>query len=213
MTINIAQVERRELCDLFDIVGPDAPTLSGDWTTRDLAAHLVVREARPDAAPGVLIPFLAKYTEKVQDKIAATEWDELVERVRTGPPRWSPFALPGVDARANLFEFYVHHEDVRRAQPGWSPRPPDGERYRALERGLMKMGRLLLRSSPVTIRLDPDTGQPFVGRSSDKPGGVTVVGSPDELALWCYGREQVAQVRLIGSESDISAVRAAKRGI
>jgi uncharacterized protein (TIGR03085 family) len=107
----------------------------------------------------------------------------------------------------------VHHEDVRRAQPDWAPRAADGERYRALEANLMKMGRLLLRSSPVTVRLDPGTGRPFIGRSSDKQGSVTVLGSPDELTLWCFGREQQARVELIGSPDDVAAVRAARRGI
>jgi hypothetical protein len=30
------------LCDLFEELGPDAPTLLGAWTTRDLAAHVVL---------------------------------------------------------------------------------------------------------------------------------------------------------------------------
>ncbi len=47
MTLDIDQRERAELCDLFDELGPDAPTLCGDWTTADLAAHLVVRERNP----------------------------------------------------------------------------------------------------------------------------------------------------------------------
>lgn len=213
MTTTTAQVERHELCDLFDALGPEAPTLDEGWVTRDLAAHLVVRETRPDAALGVLITPLARYTKKVQDKVAATPWPDLVERLRGGPPRLSPFGIPGVDARANLAEFYVHHEDVRRAQDDWTPRPADGERYRDLERMLMKMGRLLLRKSPFTVRLDPGTGQPFVGHGSDRPGGVTVVGSPDELTLWCFGREEVALVELIGSAADVAALQAANRGI
>ena len=36
-----AQRERRALVETMRTVGPDAPTLCGDWTTRDLAAHLV----------------------------------------------------------------------------------------------------------------------------------------------------------------------------
>jgi hypothetical protein len=37
-------VERARLSDLLDELGPDAPTLLALWTTRDLAAHLVLRE-------------------------------------------------------------------------------------------------------------------------------------------------------------------------
>ena len=47
-----ASRERAALVTTMRAVGPDAPTLCGDWTTRDLAAHLVLRERRPDAAPG-----------------------------------------------------------------------------------------------------------------------------------------------------------------
>lgn len=213
MTISVARAERQQLCDLLEQLGPQAPTLAGSWLARDLAAHLVIRETRPDAAPGIFVPFLRGHTEAVQEKIARRDWSDLVAALRSGPPKWSPFAIPGVDARANLGEFFIHHEDVRRAQPQWEPRPADGERYRALEALLMKMGRLLLRRSPVTIRLDPGTGQPFVARRTNQRGSVTVVGAPDELALWCYGREDHARVELIGGADDVRAVRSASRGL
>ena len=92
-----ARAERAALCDLFLEVGPDAPTLCGGWTTRDLAAHLVVRERRPDAAPGIVSRVLAGHSEKV--RIAETErpWPELVERVRSGPPVWNPMRFEPVD--------------------------------------------------------------------------------------------------------------------
>ena len=77
-----AQHERAALVDTMRGVGPDAPTLCGDWTTRDLAAHLVVREGRLDAAPGITIPFLADYTDKVQNQVAAvSDWDELLDKI------------------------------------------------------------------------------------------------------------------------------------
>ena len=50
---SLAESERALFADLLAEVGPDAPTLCGDWTTRDLAAHLVVRERRLDATPGI----------------------------------------------------------------------------------------------------------------------------------------------------------------
>ena len=54
-----ARPEREALCDLLTDLGPEAPTLCAGWRTRDLAAHLVLRERRPDAAPGILLPLLA----------------------------------------------------------------------------------------------------------------------------------------------------------
>src|SRR6476646_3889522 len=50
---SLAHGERLALADLFAEVGPDAPTLCGDWTTRDLVAHLTSRERRADALPGL----------------------------------------------------------------------------------------------------------------------------------------------------------------
>ena len=51
--MSYSREERRALCALLDETGPDAPTLCEGWTTGDLAAHLVLRERRPDAAAGV----------------------------------------------------------------------------------------------------------------------------------------------------------------
>ncbi|MGH3380899.1 MAG: TIGR03085 family metal-binding protein, partial [Actinoallomurus sp.] len=120
---NWARAERRELCALLAETGPDAPTLCEGWTTGDLAAHLLVRERRPDAAPGIVVPLLAGYTERVQQRVSKDNpFPHVLELLRQGPPAWSPFAVPGVDAAANTAEFFVHHEDVRRAQAGWAPR-------------------------------------------------------------------------------------------
>src|SRR5262245_31910880 len=105
-----AQRERAALVETMRSVGPDAPTLCGDWTTRDLAAHLVVREGRLDATPGIVIPFLAGYTDKVQRQVASgADWDDLLDKIASGPPTLSPFKL--LDPVANMGEMYIHHED------------------------------------------------------------------------------------------------------
>src|ERR1700716_221246 len=130
--MGVAKDERSALCDLFTELGPDQPTLCDGWRTRDLAAHLVLRERRPDAAAGIMIKALAGHTQRVQDSYAARPWPELVELVRSGPPAWWPTAIDAVDEAVNAAEFFVHHEDVRRGQPGWEPRPPDAERDAAM---------------------------------------------------------------------------------
>ncbi len=61
--------ERAALCDTLDKYGPDAPTLCVGWTTLDLAAHLVAREARSDAALGLVVPPLAGHLQNVMDKL------------------------------------------------------------------------------------------------------------------------------------------------
>ncbi len=139
----VAQAERRALCDLLLEVGPDAPTLSGDWTARDLAAHLYVRENRPDAAAGIIASPLAGWTAKVQADVASRDYADLVADVRNGPPRWSFQALPPVDGETNTIEYFVHHEDVIRAQPGWTPRTLDDATTAALWARLGKTRALL----------------------------------------------------------------------
>src|ERR1700735_3744422 len=90
-----AQRERSALVTTFRQVGPDAPTLCAGWKTRDLAAHLVIRERRLDATPGISLPFFAGYTEKVQNKVAqSTDWDDLVNLVSSGPPTAQPCSAP-----------------------------------------------------------------------------------------------------------------------
>ena len=122
----LAQTERSELCDLALQLGEDQPTLCGDWTVKDLVVHLVLRERSP-AAVGILVPPLSGLTDAASRHLARTDFAVLVERLRGGPPRWSPVALPPVDAAVNTLEYLVHHEDVRRAQPTWSPRDLDDQ--------------------------------------------------------------------------------------
>src|SRR3954452_19754548 len=126
--------ERGELAALLDRLGPGGPTLCEGWDTAHLAAHLVVRERRPDAGIGLGAEAagfggpLASWTRRVEDRRReSTAYAEVLEQLRAGPPRWSPMAWPGVAEALNGTEFAIHHEDVRRAQPGWEPRvlPPE----------------------------------------------------------------------------------------
>src|ERR1700728_3524747 len=106
---SLAQQERMNLCDLFHVLGPEAPTLCEGWSTADLAAHLVVRERRADSGPGLVWPPLAGYTDKVRRAVRdRTPWEKLVEKVRDGPPLLlRPFVEP-----MNTVEFFIHIEDV-----------------------------------------------------------------------------------------------------
>ena len=204
-----AQRERSALVDTLRKVGPDAPTLCAGWTTRDLAAHLVVRERRLDATPGITIPFLAGYTAKVQNQTArSTSWDDLVEMVASGPPVYSPFKL--LDSVANLGEMFIHHEDVRRAVDGWQPRVLDDSTVTALGRQLGLLSRMTLTKQPAPIVLRTTDGRQIarVGRGD----AVTVTGEPQELVLFVAGRDAV-QVEFDGDPRAIAAVRAARRGL
>ncbi|MGI5217331.1 TIGR03085 family metal-binding protein [Nocardia sp. CA-290969] len=186
--MNLAQRERRALVETMNETGPDAPTLCGEWTVRDLAAHLVVRERRPDAAPGIMLRPFAGYLQRRQDKAAQKPFGELLELVRTGPPWWSP--LRPVDAFANLGEMFVHHEDVRRARPGWEPRELPVEDQQRLWSVLRRMGKMAYRKSPVPVELSTPAGERV--RVVDGTGPVvTLTGTPAELLLHAFGRDQV----------------------
>lgn len=209
-----ARRERAALCDLFAEVGPDAPTLSGDWTTRDLAAHLVIRERRPDAAVGIVVSKLAGHTAKVQAGVAAQPWPDLVEQVRSGPPRLSPMRLDALDRAMNTIEFFVHHEDVRRAGERWTIRELDADLRDDLRTALGRLGKRLVSSLPIGLTLAPtdttDT-EPIVLRAGQPV--VTVGGPIGEIVLFVYGRQVHSQVDLVGELDDIETVRHASFGV
>ena len=207
--MGVARDERGALCDLFTELGPDAPTLCDGWQTRDLAAHLVIRERRPDAAAGILVKPLAGYTKRVQDEYAAKPWPELVDLVRSGPPAYWPTAIGAVDEAINAAEFFVHHEDARRGRPGWEPRPPDPGRDRALWAAVSRAGRMLLRRSPVGVALRSGAREVAARRGPDT---VIVSGEPGELLLFAFGRDEV-RVDFDGEQSAIAAVRGLTRGL
>jgi uncharacterized protein (TIGR03085 family) len=212
MDSNPAQQERAALCDLFTEVGPDAPTLCGDWTTRDLAAHLVVRERRPDAAVGIVVSKAAGYTDKVQSGVATTDWDDLIETVRSGPPMWSPMRIGAIDKAANTIEFFVHLEDVRRASDDWEPRELDAGLTETLYSMLSKMAKRLVNSSSVGIVLAPDDGRAEIVAKAAEPS-VTVSGPVGELVLFVYGRQAHSRVDLAGDDASVTAVTGASFGI
>ncbi|MEU1375681.1 TIGR03085 family metal-binding protein [Streptomyces triculaminicus] len=206
-----AQRERLLLADLLEMVGPEAPTLCGGWRARDLAAHVVVRERRSDAAAGIVFKPLAARLERVQAEFAAKPFSELVQLIRTGPPRLSPYALKPVDEAANTVEFYVHTEDLRRAQPDWTPREPDSVFADALWSRLERTARLLGRRSPVGLVLRRPDGRTAVAHRGAPV--VTVTGEPGELVLFGFGRQGVARVKTEGDEDALAKLREAKLGI
>ncbi len=190
-----ARTERAALADTLTEVGPDAPTLCEGWASRDLAAHLVLRERRPIAALGIGIRPLAGLTRHAQRRLATGGYPDLVAAVREGP-RWSPTRLGAIDEAVNLAEFFIHHEDVRRARPEWRPRPLPEEYATALWRRVSMLARLRLarNRSSVTV-VAAGYGRLAVGRGRST---ATLSGAPGELLLFLSGRRPVADVTLDG---------------
>ena len=81
--MSLAQQERIALADLLDQLGPEARTLCEGWTTRDLAAHVVTRDRRPDTMPGLGLRPLRHWTEQVRETYTERPYDELVSLLET----------------------------------------------------------------------------------------------------------------------------------
>jgi uncharacterized protein (TIGR03085 family) len=203
--LSLAQQERNTLCDLFVELGPDAPTLCEGWVTADLAAHLVVRERRPDSGPGLVWPRLAEYTDKVRRSVRdRTSWETLVETVRRGPP----LLLRPVDGAMNTIEYFIHVEDVRRAQDGWAPRAISPELADALWKRVgpggmaKKVGATIVITSP--------------GRADKQSGTgplLTLAADPGELTMFGAGRQRATRVEITGDAALADQLRSARLGI
>lgn len=202
---SLAQQERATLCDLFVAMGPDAPTLCEGWLARDLAAHLVVRERRPDSGPGLVWPRLADYTDKVRratrDRLS---WEDLVETVRRGPP----LLLRPVDGPMNTIEFFIHVEDLRRGRGGGEPRALSRQLADALWARVGAGG--LAKRVPATVVVQSPGREPK--RSGNGPE-VTVRGDPGELTLFGAGRQGAANVEISGDPALAQQLRNASLGL
>jgi uncharacterized protein (TIGR03085 family) len=207
--VSYAREERAALAALLDETGPDGPTLCAGWRTRDLAAHLVLRERRPDAAAGVLGGPLAGHTARVQQAfLDRYSYADLVALFRSGPPRLSVFAIPAADEAANAVEYFVHHEDVRRAADGWTERELDDGLADLLWKRL-KGTRMFLRAAPTGVVLArEDGGKLDLIVAKNTAPSVTVTGAPAELTLWATGRGRAAHVSLDGTDEAVARLAA-----
>jgi uncharacterized protein (TIGR03085 family) len=208
---SIAARERSALTDLAERVGPDAPTLCEGWAVRDLVAHLVLRE-RSLLALGTVVRPLSGPMERERVRLAGGDFAALVERLRSGPPRLSPFGIPGLDKLLNSMEFFIHHEDVRRAQPGWEPRPLSDGTQDALWRTVRGAGRFAVSRVPVGVAAErPGSGDRLTLKRGDP--AVVVRGEPAEVLLYVHGRRQHARVELLGPDQAQSALASARLGV
>ena len=201
----LAQQERETLCDLLVELGPDAPTLCEGWDTADLAAHLVVRERRPDSGPGLVWPPLAGYTDKVRRSVRdRTPWEKLVDTVRRGPP----LLLRPFDGPMNTVEYFIHVEDVRRGQAGWEPRPISRELADALWTRVAPGGMAKKVAATVVVS---SSGRP------EKEAGtgprLVLAGDPGELTMFGAGRQAAARVEITGDAELAAQLRTASLGV
>jgi|HubBroStandDraft_1064217.scaffolds.fasta_scaffold76372_2 uncharacterized protein (TIGR03085 family) len=197
----LAGSERKDLCALLDELGPDAPTLCEGWKTVDLAAHLFVRERRPHATPGILLEPLSGITTRAMRKaIAKLGYTGLVAKVRSGPPLlWWP-----IDGAVNTIEYFVHTEDVRRAQPEWEPRESaelDAAAWKSLKMAARLYGHKIKDAGMVLVRTD---GERIV--ASKATPAVTISGGAQELLLFLYGRGKATRTTIEGDDAARAAL-------
>lgn len=206
----MARTERTALCDSALQVGGDQPTLCGDWTVKDLVVHLLVRERSPGAV-GIAVSPLAGVTDAEMRRVGKGEFPVLVERFRSGPPLWSPYAVPKLDAMLNTLEFFVHHEDIRRAQPAWEPRDLADDQQKLLWSMVRTAGRGLVRNAPVGVILEnATTGSRAVLKDASEP--VVVTGLPSEVTLFAFGRQAQSRVDLSGPDEAVAALTGSSLG-
>ena len=199
--------ERLELCGLFDELGPSVPTLLEGWTAHDLAAHLVLRERDLIAGPCLVLPgYFGRFAERRRARLAEHEdfvW--LVTRFRSGPPPGF-FRIGWVRSLANLNEFFVHHEDVRRAN-GLGPRSLTPALDVALWRNVRRGSRYLsrrLEACGLEIEWAGTDERATVRRGEPT---ARLIGAPGELLLYVFGRQDAAQVEVLGPAEAIAALR------
>lgn len=204
-----SEAERHALVATFREVGPDAPTLCEGWRSRDLLAHVELREKapwvaaldarstpRPGAEPRQSAVALEASTPGGYEALLAN----FAQGVGLRP-------LRRLGDRANLVEYVVHHEDLRRAGEGpVAARSLPSAMEQALAGQLRTMARLVTRRSPIGVVLvDTTTGRrAVVRRGADS---VAISGAPVELALAVTGRLARAQVELVGRPPAVAALR------
>jgi uncharacterized protein (TIGR03085 family) len=202
----LSKVERALLCDLFDELGAAAPTLCEGWDTHHLVAHLRGRESgNPLRVVASAVPRIGD--RSVDHIVARHDYSALVREVRDGPPRLSLYRAPRLEPLLNSLEYFIHHEDVRRAQPGWTPRDLPRWAEDQIWGRTLGFAKLTARRAPTGVVLQrSDTGR--ADRASTGDESVTVRGLPSEIALHLSGRAASSRVELLGPSPAVAAYTA-----
>jgi uncharacterized protein (TIGR03085 family) len=199
-------VERAQLADLLDELGPGAPTLLAPWTARDLAAHLVLRERDYLAGPGLILPGAwGRWAERRRRALALRDFTWLIATFRSGPPPGF-FRIGWVRRLPSLNEFLVHHEDLRRAN-GRGPRTNKQALDEALWRNVGRAPWFLarrLRGAGLELQW-AGTAKTVRARRGEPTARVT--GPLGELLLYLFGRQGAAHVEVSGPDAAVDAAR------
>ena len=214
--MHFVEPSREVLAETLLAAGPDAATLCAGWLTRDLAAHLYLRERKIAVGLGLLIKRLSKASDQATAELAGTlktteDYAKLVNDFRAGPPALSPLRIKALDESSNLIEYFVHTEDVRRAVDRWAPRALDQAYSDALWDELVKRAAILYRGVDLGIVLVSPSGPRHVAKRA--PVSVAIVGEPGELLMHAHGRTRHALVTFEGQPDAVALLQSAEVGL
>lgn len=214
--MHFVEPSREVLAETLLAAGPDSDTLCEGWQTQHMAAHLYLREHRAVVALGLVAKPLSKVSDKATRKLAEasatrSEYVKLVGKFRAGPSAFSPMKLPAVEKNANLIEYFVHTEDVRRATQRWAPRALDEEYSAALWDELVKRAAILYRGVDLGIVLVRPSGPRHVAKRAAV--SVAIVGEPGELLMHALGRREHALVTFEGEPDAVALLDSADIGL
>lgn len=214
--MHFVEPSREFLAETLLAAGPDSDTLCAGWRTKELAAHLYLRERNAGVGLGLLLKPFNRASDKAtlalaKESASPEAYAELVRRFRTGPPSLSPLRIRSVDAGANLTEFFIHAEDVRRATDRWAPRALDEDYSEALWNDLIKRAALLYRGVDLGIVLVRPSGPRHVAKRA--PVSVAIIGEPGELLMHAHGRTSHALVTFEGQPDAVALLKSAEVGL
>lgn len=208
---SLARRERQALCDTALTLDAADPTLCGDWDVAMLLAHLIVRERRLLQAGGIMIPALSGVTDRAMAKEAARGFPAMVQTLRKAP--LTPYSLPGIEKYTQTLEYVVHHEDLRRGQPGWEPRELPAADVEELWSLVGRSGSYLGRNLKVPTRIARSDKPDASARFSKGDDPVVVTGPVVELVMWAFGRSALRDVTIDGPPAKVAQLEAANRRV
>jgi hypothetical protein len=186
-------------------------SLLAPWTTRDIAAHLILRERDHLAGPGLILPGAwSRFAQRRQTALARRDFPWLTATLRSGPRRASsaPDGCAGWRASTSSSSTTRTCAEPTAAAPGrTSPRwtRPCGATSGA-GAGSSRGGctaRALSSSGRGPARPSARRGEPTA----------RIAGPPGEMLLYLFGRQQAAQVEVSGPDAAVQAVRSARFGM
>lgn len=189
--------------------GPNEPTLVEQWKTQHLAASVYLREnphqVTAHAAGSSSTAFDRAIDELATESSSRKAFYKLVRQIGDGPEPAPRQERPSILKRLRktvlprrqtppspLLEFFVHTEDIRRAQGRWAPRKLSDTYATALFEQLREQARYYYehaRTGYVLVRTN--------GERIEAKRGTTltyVTGPAGELVLHALGRPDHALV-------------------